>query len=142
MLRTTSLLLALGIVFALAGCSGGTSTDSATSNSAAMTEPTSSEPASSEPATSESTPAATASFETDAKPIIAAKCIGCHSGAAPKGGLDFTTIATNADATEKAEWIKKMAAEVTAGKMPPAKGAPLTDEEKTKLLASLNAVGG
>ncbi len=142
MLRTTSLLVALGVVFAVLGCSGGTPTDGAdtgttSSDSAAMTEPTNPEPAA-----SGSVATASGTFETDAKPIIAVKCVGCHSGAAPKGGLDFTLLATNADATAKAKWIKKMSEEVTAGKMPPAKGTPLTGEEKAKLLAALNAVGG
>jgi uncharacterized membrane protein len=133
MLRTTSLLLALGVALVIVGCSGGDTSGAAdsSSNSAALTEPTNSEPV-----------AVTGTFESDAKPIIAAKCIGCHSGAAPKGGLDFSTISTNADAAEKAEWIKKMAEEVAEGKMPAKGGAPLTDEEKTKLLAALNAVGG
>ncbi len=148
MLRTTSLLIALGVVFAVFGCSGGASNEIADSSSASNMSSTSSDSAAMtestnpEPAVSDSVAPTTASFETDAKPIIATKCIGCHSGAAPKGGLDFSLLATNADATAKADWLKKMSDEVTAGKMPPSKGAPLTEEEKTKLLAALNAVGG
>src|SRR5438874_10677756 len=79
--------------------------------------------------------AAPPDFDKDVVPVLAARCLDCHSGADPKGGFDLTrkdavfgakgtVVAGKPDASEL--WKK-----VAAGEMPPKK--PLSAEEKAVL---------
>ena len=74
-------------------------------------------------------------FDNDVMPVLASRCLDCHSGADPKGGLDLTrkdavtgakgsVVAGKPDASEL--WKK-----VAANEMPPKK--PLSAEEKAVL---------
>src|SRR5215211_2592953 len=74
-------------------------------------------------------------FDKDVVAVLAARCLDCHSGADPKGGLDLTrkdavlgakgpVVAGKLDASEL--WKK-----VAADEMPPKK--PLAAEEKAVL---------
>ncbi|HSQ55914.1 MAG TPA: DUF1549 domain-containing protein, partial [Gemmata sp.] len=67
--------------------------------------------------------AAPPDFDRQIAPLLAARCLDCHSGSKPKGDLDLSRKA-NVDAAEV--WKR-----VAAREMPPKK--PLTDEE-VKLL--------
>lgn len=82
-------------------------------------------------------PVATASaappdFDREIAPLLASRCLDCHRGAKPKGGLDLSTRAGAADAIVPGKpddsdvWTR-----VKAGEMPPKK--PLNDAEQRLL---------
>src|SRR5262245_62409969 len=67
--------------------------------------------------------AAPPDFDKQVAPVLAARCLACHSGAKPKGDFD---ISRKANVKPAVLWER-----VNAGEMPPKK--PLTDAEKTVL---------
>ncbi|MEO2088187.1 MAG: DUF1549 domain-containing protein, partial [Gemmataceae bacterium] len=71
--------------------------------------------------------AAPPDFDRDVMPILASRCLECHTGADGKGGLDLTRKAAVAPVVSEL-WKK-----VAANDMPPKK--PLPDAEKTVLKA-------
>jgi hypothetical protein len=73
--------------------------------------------------------AAPPDFDKQIAPLLASRCLDCHSGARPKGGLDLSRKA-NVDAA--ALWER-----VAANEMPPKK--PLPDAEKQLLQAWIAA---
>ena len=74
--------------------------------------------------------AAPPDFDKDVAPILAARCIDCHSGPKPKGKYDISRKA-NVDAAEL--WRR-----VEAGEMPPKKPLP---EAEAKVLKAWVAAG-
>lgn len=136
MSRFAGLVALVGISSIIAiGCSApaeGDPTASGTSTSATGT---------SESATGTSELAPVDAFVANAKPLIDANCKGCHSGPQPKGNVDVTKLATEADAKANIATIHKMAEEVEAKKMPPKNMGNLSDEDRAKLVAALKALG-
>lgn len=59
------------------------------------------------------------SFTKDVKPTLDKFCIGCHSGAKPADGIDFSKIKTDADAKKSFKVLRKSLSEVQEGAMPP-----------------------
>lgn len=78
---------------------------------------------------------ATADFAKDVKPTLESFCTPCHAGPTPKKDVDVTKLT----GSEKAV-LAKMASEVEAGQMPPAKAKQLPEDVKTKLVADLKAL--
>jgi hypothetical protein len=83
-------------------------------------------------------------FDKDILPILQARCIGCHGGAAPKAGLDLRTVTAILQGGKSGPAIRLDAAETSllyevasSGKMPP-KGGPLTGEEQGKIRVWIN----
>jgi hypothetical protein len=76
--------------------------------------------------------AAPPDFDRDVAPLLASRCLDCHSGTDPKGGLDLTrkdktAKAVSAGKPDESELWKKVASD----EMPPKK--PLSAEEKAVL---------
>lgn len=83
-------------------------------------------------------------FDKDILPILQARCIGCHSGGAPKAGLDLRTVSAILQGGMSGPAIRLDAAETSllyevasSGKMPP-KGELLTAEEQGKIRVWIN----
>jgi hypothetical protein len=74
-------------------------------------------------------------FDTDIVPIFAARCLDCHSGADPKGGLDLTrkdaVLGAKRVVTPGKLDASELYAKVAADEMPPKK--PLSADEKAVL---------
>lgn len=92
--------------------------------------------------TSTSVPAeSTDAFVMNAKPIIDNICKNCHSGPKPKGNIDMTKFATEVDAKANIATIHKMIEELEERKMPPPNMVPMSDDDRSKLIAALKALG-
>ena len=77
-------------------------------------------------------------FDQQVAPILAERCLGCHSGAKPKGGLDLTGSKAVLKGTKNGPAViagkpeeSPLWTRVEAGEMPPKK--PLSAEEKAIL---------
>jgi len=82
-----------------------------------------------------------ASFDGDIAPVFNRYCIGCHSGAQPKGDM-LLKFKDEADARGRAandDFWSKVSAELSSGRMPPAmvKNRP-SDEERKRLVDWIN----
>ncbi|MBS1708210.1 MAG: c-type cytochrome [Armatimonadetes bacterium] len=73
-------------------------------------------------------------------PILTKSCLGCHSGAGAKGGLDLSTIKTKEDATAMKEKLEKAASLVESRRMPPRQAPQLSAEERDHLVAALRGL--
>jgi hypothetical protein len=83
-------------------------------------------------------------FDKDILPLLKARCISCHGGAAPKAGLDLRTVAAILQGGKSGPAIRLDAAETSllyevasSGKMPP-KGEQLTVAEQGKIRVWIN----
>jgi hypothetical protein len=81
------------------------------------------------------------SFDSDIAPVFNKYCIGCHSGAQPKGDM-FLKFKDEADARGRVandDFWSKVATELSAGRMPPAmvKNRP-TDDERKRIVDWIN----
>ena len=79
--------------------------------------------------------AAPPDFDTDVVPVLAARCLECHSGADPKSGLDLTrkdaVLGAKGSVTPGKPDASELWKKVAAGEMPPKK--PLSANEKAVL---------
>ena len=78
------------------------------------------------------------SFDQQVAPILAEHCLGCHSGAKPKGGLDLTSAKAVLKGTKRSPAVvagkpaeSSLWLRVDAGEMPPKK--PLSADQKAIL---------
>ncbi len=78
-----------------------------------------------------STARAAPDFDKDVVPVLAARCLDCHSGADPKGGLDLTRKESARAAVGEKLDTSELWKKVAADEMPPKK--PLSAEEKAVL---------
>jgi hypothetical protein len=76
-------------------------------------------------------------YETDIRPILAAKCLECHNGDHMKGGLDVSSMEGIYAGGESGEPLVAMAIDeshlwrvIDAREMPPTDQQPLTDSER------------
>src|SRR5687767_12663051 len=81
-----------------------------------------------------------ASFDKAVAPLLVRRCLDCHSGARPKGGLDLTRRATTLEGGNKGPAVVPgkpaeglLWQHVREGRMPPKK--PLPAEEKAVIRA-------
>ena len=77
-----------------------------------------------------------AHFDSDIAPIFARNCVGCHSGAQPKGDilLRFKDEGEARAQVANDEFWDKVAAEVESGRMPPATARVKPSDGERKLL--------
>src|SRR5947209_14044569 len=88
-------------------------------------------------------PVARQDFDSTIAPLIVRRCLDCHSGPKPKGGLDLTRRAPVLEGGKSGAALvpgkpeeSLLWKQVESGKMPPKK--PLADAEKTMLKAWIN----
>jgi len=81
---------------------------------------------------------ASRTFDAQIAPILVQRCLDCHSGADPKGGLDLSRRSTALDGGESGAAIvagkpgeSLLWEKIDAGEMPPKK--PLSAAEKTTI---------
>lgn len=78
---------------------------------------------------------AASDFDKDVVPVLAARCLDCHSGADPKGGLDLTrkdsVLGAKGSVTPGKPDASELWKKVAADEMPPKK--PLSADEKAIL---------
>ncbi|MEY4180680.1 MAG: hypothetical protein RLY70_4254 [Planctomycetota bacterium] len=70
-------------------------------------------------------------------PILHAKCVRCHGGTMPKGGLDLRRIGAPEEPGKQAELLQRVLEAIDANDMPPEGEPRLTDDERGKLLRDL-----
>src|SRR5690348_16441663 len=75
-----------------------------------------------------------ASYESSMRPILAARCFGCHAGRSPKAGLDLSRIAGDERVTGAFRLWEKVSRRVAAGEMPPDGEEPLTDLQRRTMV--------
>ncbi|MCB1090621.1 MAG: DUF1587 domain-containing protein, partial [Verrucomicrobiae bacterium] len=80
-------------------------------------------------------PVTPAAFAEAVQPLLKEACLSCHSTEKQKGDLDLERFATlDAAKAEPGVW-EKVYEQVESGEMPPKKERPLTELQKTALLA-------
>src|SRR5690349_19070800 len=86
--------------------------------------------------TAQNAAAPKAHFDSDITPIFAKNCVGCHSGAQPKGDilLRFKDETEARAQVANDEFWDKVAAEVESGRMPPASARAKPSDGERKLL--------
>jgi hypothetical protein len=78
-------------------------------------------------------PAANDPFGTTVRPILAARCFGCHAGKTPEAGLDLTRFRTGDEALGGFRLWEKVIDKVQTGAMPPEDAKPLSDLQRRTL---------
>jgi hypothetical protein len=73
-------------------------------------------------------------FGTTVRPILAARCVGCHGGKTPEAGLDLARPATHDEVRGAFRLWEKVAQKVAAGEMPPEDARPLSEAQRQTLL--------
>jgi len=81
-----------------------------------------------------------ASFEEDLRPLIRASCVGCHSAAKRKGGVDLESATTAKQVVGDAETWVRAVAQVEAGFMPPRSVDPLDSEVRRELVTGIRGL--
>ncbi len=88
-------------------------------------------------------------FDKQVAPILAERCLGCHSGARPKGGLDLTGLKSTLKGTRNGSAIvagkpaeSPLWTRVDAGEMPPKKPLPAEEKAILKRWIATGAVWG
>jgi mono/diheme cytochrome c family protein len=76
-------------------------------------------------------------YVREARPLLEARCSGCHSPKKKKGGVDFASLAQPKAALGNARLWTRALAQVETGEMPPEGETPLSAAEKTALVAWL-----
>jgi hypothetical protein len=79
-------------------------------------------------------PAADDPFTSTVRPILAARCFGCHAGKTPEAGLDLARLTAREDVLGAFRLWEKVARKVEAGDMPPEEARPLSDARRRTLL--------
>lgn len=79
-------------------------------------------------------------FEEFVKPLFQARCVECHSGDRPKGGIDLGAIATEEQLLAQPELIEQILDMVDSGEMPPEEKDGLGHEERARLVAFLGTM--
>ena len=69
------------------------------------------------------------------EPLLSAKCYSCHGGEKTKGEVDLKALASNPKVGEEFELWHRVLDTIERGEMPPRKSEPLTENEKTAILA-------
>ena len=78
-------------------------------------------------------------YARDIRPLLEARCAGCHSPKKKKGDVDLASLADPASALANARLWKRALAQLETGEMPPEGETPLSTPEKTALVAWLKA---
>jgi hypothetical protein len=73
-------------------------------------------------------------FRSQVRPVLAARCFGCHSGKSPEAGLDLARIGTDAEALSAFRIWEKVILKVKAGEMPPEEAKPLSEPQRRTLI--------
>jgi cytochrome c553 len=73
-------------------------------------------------------------FATTVRPILEARCVGCHGGKTPEAGLDLARLAGRDEVLGAFRLWEKVAQKVAAGAMPPEDARPLSDSQRQTLL--------
>ncbi|MEM7233143.1 MAG: DUF1588 domain-containing protein [Planctomycetota bacterium] len=76
-------------------------------------------------------------FESYLKPLFRANCYKCHGEKRVKGKVHLQKIESTADFLSKPKLIQTLVEVIDAGDMPPEDEPGLSDEERSKLLATL-----
>lgn len=74
-------------------------------------------------------------FTRDIKPLLRRRCLECHAGAKPDGGLDLAAFDSRAAALEAPKRWAKVARRLESGDMPPDYADPMPAAERATLLA-------
>jgi hypothetical protein len=72
-------------------------------------------------------------FASTVRPILAARCFGCHAGKASEAGLDLARFAGKEEMLGAFRTWEKVIVKVGAGEMPPEDAKPLTDAQRWAL---------
>ncbi len=72
-------------------------------------------------------------FTSTVRPILAARCFGCHAGKTPEAGLDLSRFATQDEVLGAFRVWEKVIEKIVAGRMPPEDAKPLTDAQRRAL---------
>jgi hypothetical protein len=73
-------------------------------------------------------------FASLVRPILAARCVGCHGGKTPEAGLDLARYSGRDEVLEAFRLWEKVAQKVAAGAMPPEDARPLSDVQRQTLI--------
>jgi hypothetical protein len=73
-------------------------------------------------------------FRSRIRPILAARCFGCHSGKSPEAGLDLARIGTGDEALGAFRLWEKAILKIKAGEMPPEDAKPLSEDQRRTLV--------
>jgi hypothetical protein len=74
-------------------------------------------------------------FAREIEPVLAQKCLDCHGQEDPSGEFDLSKYMRPERLVESIDVWERMARRVRNGEMPPADSDPLTDDERTAMLA-------
>ena len=77
-----------------------------------------------------SPPAADDPFSSTVRPILAARCFGCHAGKTPESGLDLTRFKTRDEVLGAFRLWEKVNEKVDTRAMPPEDAKPLSDLQR------------
>lgn len=83
-----------------------------------------------------------AAFRKDVRPVLEARCFGCHAGEKVEGDLDLAGFAAADDLLGAARAWERVAARIRLGEMPPAGSSALSESEKATLLRWLDVRPG
>jgi hypothetical protein len=72
-------------------------------------------------------------FHSTVRPILAARCFGCHAGTPPESGLDLTRFKTQDEVLGAFRLWEKVIAKVESRAMPPEEAKPLSDLQRRTL---------
>jgi hypothetical protein len=73
-------------------------------------------------------------FGTTVRPILEARCCGCHGGKTPEAGVDLSQYTTPDKVLGAFRLWEKVVRKVEAGEMPPEDARPLSDLQRQTLL--------
>jgi hypothetical protein len=73
-------------------------------------------------------------FRSRVRPVLAARCFGCHSGKSPEAGLDLARIGTADEALGAFRLWEKVTLRIEAGEMPPEDAKPLSEDQRRTLI--------
>jgi hypothetical protein len=82
----------------------------------------------------ESSPAAQDPFSSTVRPILKARCFGCHGGKTPEAGLDLSRFVGKDEVLGAFRLWEKVVRKVEAGEMPPETERPLTGEQRRAMI--------
>ena len=80
------------------------------------------------------------SFDTFIKPLFAGQCVKCHGGEKTKGKVNLTELPDTAHFLTKPQLLNNLIKVIDAREMPPENEPPLTEADRTRLLASLKSL--
>src|SRR5262245_40884973 len=77
--------------------------------------------------------AADDAFAAAVRPILAARCFGCHAGKAPEAGLDLERSAAGDQVLSAFRIWEKVVQKIATGAMPPEEARPLSNAQRRTL---------